>query len=199
MRVMYRVVGGRFPFGFMSELQVTLAQTHCVTEDPENAIHFAPENPVNRIAGSVLSVVYDCFSEIIREWAVVSRGPLGVNQANADAPGSKMDCIRVMGWAEFADSSPEGVAATDWRLFRMVMQEIEGTQKSQPELCLQKKVLFVDDATGQPAEPVEVECAASQMKHLTFALTGGGRRTLSCEAVIPSGSKIKLEAAPSSA
>ena len=27
MRVMYRVVGGRFPFGFMSELQVSLAQT----------------------------------------------------------------------------------------------------------------------------------------------------------------------------
>ena len=108
-----------------------------------------------------------------------------------------MDCIRVMGWAEFADSCTEG--ATDWRLFRMVMQEIEGTQKSQPELCLQKKVLFVDDATGQPAEPVEVECAGTQKKILTFALTGGGKKALSCESVIPSGSEIRLEAAPSNA
>ena len=90
--------------------------------------------------------------------------------------------------------SPEGVAATDWRLFRMVMQEIGGTQKSQPELCLQKKVLFVD-ATGLPAYPVEVECAGSQQKLLTFTFVGGGKKTVRCEAVIPSGSEIRLETA----
>ena len=90
--------------------------------------------------------------------------------------------------------SPEGVAATDWRLFRMVMDEIEGTQKSQPELCLQKKVLFVD-AIGQPAVPVEVECAGSQKKFLTFTLEGGEKKPVRCEAVIPSGSEVRLETA----
>ena len=195
MRVMYRVVGGRLPFGFMSELQVSLAQMHVATEDPHKALHFAPETPVNRIAGSVLSVVYDLGDAIIKEWAFISQGQSDLEHANADAHGYTMDCVRVMGWAELVHSSPEGEGASDWRLFRGAMQKIEDMAKSQPWLCLQKFVLYVD-STGHPSKPVEVECTGPQnLTVLSFTLASGEEVTVRREDIIPSGTKVRLEAA----
>jgi len=53
---MYQVLGGRLPFGFVSELQVRLAKTdgRCDKE-----LHFALEAAViDRVTGSVLSTAY---------------------------------------------------------------------------------------------------------------------------------------------
>ena len=63
MRVMYKVRGGRLPFSFMSELQVSLS--HCELEtgsaDANEELHFTPESAaVDRTSGSVLSAAYRC-------------------------------------------------------------------------------------------------------------------------------------------
>ena len=166
----------------------------------EFALHVAPQTPFNRIAGSVLSVVYELGGAKIKEWAFVSQGHSDPEHANVVAHRSTMDCIRVMGWAGFVDSSSAGTGSTDWRLFRGVMQTIEGMARSQPWLCLQKRVLFVD-AFGRPAKPVEVECTRPQKPELlTFALASDGSEeeprevTVFHEDVIPSGTEVRLEA-----
>ena len=68
MRVVYEVVGGRLPFSFMSELQVSLALPGSKDQ------HFAAEaSVVDRVAGSVLSEPYQSGEAKIKEWAVVSQ------------------------------------------------------------------------------------------------------------------------------
>ena len=58
MRIMYKVLGGRLPFGFFSELQVRLSQPD---KRGDKELHFAPEAAVvDRITGSVLSAAYKC-------------------------------------------------------------------------------------------------------------------------------------------
>jgi len=72
MRIMYKVLGGRLSSGFMSELQVRLAQSDSVDQDKE--LHFVPEaTVVERISGSVLSVAYTGGGGTVREWVVLSR------------------------------------------------------------------------------------------------------------------------------
>jgi len=105
MRIMYKVLAGRLPFGFISELQVCLAQTECVDQ------HFAPEAAiVDRVSGSVLSVAYTCGRGTVQEWVILSLPHGGGTQSVGDAT----DCLRIMGWAEV--SSRQG--STDWCLFR---------------------------------------------------------------------------------
>jgi hypothetical protein len=72
MRVIYEVVGGRLPFSFMTELQVSL-----VLQKPKGQKIFSPEaSVVDRVAGSVLSESYTCGEGNIREWVVVSQSCL---------------------------------------------------------------------------------------------------------------------------
>ena len=134
MRIMYKVLGGRLPFGFMSELQVRLSQSE---KRSDKELHFALEAAVvDRITGSVLSAAYKCGGGRIREWVVLSRPLAGQEQESE--PREVLvaaDCICIMGWAEL--SSQQG--ATDWRVFRMVMKEIEEMEHEAPELCLHCK------------------------------------------------------------
>ena len=103
MRIMYKVLGGHLPFGFISELQVRLAQTQ---NAGDKNLHFAPEAAVvDRIAGSVLSAAYKCGGGRIREWIVLSR-PLalaGQEQEQGSEPWTvpvAADSICIMGWVE---------------------------------------------------------------------------------------------------
>ena len=150
MRVMYKVLGGRLPFGFMSELQVRLSQPD---KRGDKKLHFAPEAAVvDRITGSVLSVAYKCGGGSTREWVVLSR-PV-TEQAKEGEPQKVLvaaDCICVMGWAQL--SSQQG--ATDWRVFRMVITEIEAMQREALGLCLRKMAFYVD-VSGQVSEPLDI-------------------------------------------
>ena len=104
MRVTYEVVGGRLPFAFMTELQVSLVLQPSGGDRPEN---FSPEDPaagspgaasvVDRVAGSVLSESYKCGGGSVTEWVVVSQGATALERQEADADSS---AIRVMAWAE---------------------------------------------------------------------------------------------------
>jgi len=139
MRIMYKVLGGRLPLGFMSELQVRLSQPE---KRGDKKLHFAPEAAVvDRIAGSVLSAAYKCGGGSTREWVVLSR-PLTeqAKEGGSQKVPVAADCIRVMGWSEL--SSQQG--ATDWRVFRMVITEIEEMQREAPGLYLQKQALYSD-------------------------------------------------------
>jgi len=133
MRIMYKVLGGRLPFGFMSELQVSLAQTESV--DPNEELHFAPEAAVvDRLSGSVLCAGYKCGNGSVREWVIVSRKRTRNEGKDGEASGHLTDSIRVMGWVELSSSSTKG--ATDWRLFKRIMQKIEDMEQSAPGLCV---------------------------------------------------------------
>jgi len=181
MRIMYKVLGGSLPFGFMSELQVRLAQTDCVDQDEE--LHFAPEAAVvDRVSGSVLSVAYTCGGGTIREWVILSRAHEGVSEA-CDAP----DCLRIMGWAHL--SSQHG--ATDWRLFQRVLQAIEKMAESAPGLSLQKMAFYVN-TNGQLAKPLEITARTAKRHVFSFALEGGGKVDVRHDLVLPSILETKL-------
>jgi len=74
IRVVYEVLGGRLPFSFMSELQVSMP-----LENSRSWKHFAPEtfsvldSVVDRVAGSVLLQTYKCGRGTVTEWVVVSQ------------------------------------------------------------------------------------------------------------------------------
>ena len=60
MRIVYEVLGGSLPFGFMSELQVSLVSlSH--SESVEEELTSASETAVvDRMCGTVLSEAYEC-------------------------------------------------------------------------------------------------------------------------------------------
>ena len=92
---------------------------------------------------TIQAVAFDLLNQ--REGCVVSGGPSDRNQANSDAPGSTMDCIRVMGWAEFADLSLEGVALLIGVAINRSCGKLRARKKINQslKLCLQKKVISV--------------------------------------------------------
>ena len=139
MRIEYTAQGCSLPFGFFNELQVRLSTSDSV--DTDAGLHFAPDAAVvDRIAGSVLSEAYACGEGTVREWAIVSR-PWARGIA-----GKEQKSIRVMGWAELSSSA----GATDWRLFKRVMREIEEMRMSAPGLELQIAVWYLN-AHGKAA------------------------------------------------
>jgi len=181
MRIMYKVLGGQLPFGFMSELQVRLAQNECVDQDEE--LHFAPEaSVVDRISGSVLSVAYKCGGGIVQEWVILSQANVGEAVA-----GEASNSLRVMGWAQV--SSQHG--ATDWRLFKRVVQAIEGMAQSAPGLNLRKMAFYVD-ANGKLAKPLEITQLSAAREIFSFAIESGGKINVWHDLVLPSHSETKL-------
>ena len=185
MRVMYQVLGGSVPFGFMSELQVLLsALQHTVPAD--QGIYFAPETAViDRTCGSVLSDAYKCAGGVVTEWVILSRPRL----VDVHARGSMLaDCIRIVGWVE--TSSGEG--GSDWRLFRRVMQEIELMERKALGLCFQKKVFLVD-ARGKLGQ-IDYKRAQleTRVETLRFEFENGSTEDVDREHVLPSGSEIKV-------
>jgi len=176
---MYKVLGGRLPFGFMSELQVRLAQSECVHQDKE--LHFAPESSVvERVSGSVLFVAYTCGGGTVREWTILS-------QAHTGETGGASNSLRVMGWAEL--STRQG--ATDWRLFRRVIKAIEGMAKRAPGLILRKMVFYVD-ARGKLAKPLEITRRNEIQQVFSFKLEDGNEKDVCHDLVLPSLSETTL-------
>ena len=152
IRVMYEVVGGQLPFSFMSKLQVSLA-----LKPSNHAQHYAPEAViVDRVAGSVMSDTYTCGGCDVTEWVVVSQCTKSCHVAAVDGTPQdpESDSIRVVAWAELINDFQHG--ATDWRLHKWVMHEIECEERGSPELYLRKLVLCVN-ADGQCAKPECVE------------------------------------------
>jgi hypothetical protein len=99
MRIIYQVLGGRLPFGCMSELQVSRAQQ---VESVQEGWHYAPETAVvERLCRSVLSAAYKCGGGRVREWVMVSRDQMK-EQTNPEAADHASDCIRVMGWVSLS-------------------------------------------------------------------------------------------------
>jgi len=149
MRVVYEVLGGRLPFSFMSELQVSLALDNSTILNPE---HFAPETyifdpVVDRVAGSVLSQTYKCGGVGVTEWVVVSQRAKSclVSTAHEDImhDSAVPDAIRVMAWVEFKTKTSKR-GATDWRLLKRVMLNIERAEGGVPGLSLRRLVLYVN-------------------------------------------------------
>ena len=187
MRIMYKVVGGSLPFGFMSELQVSLAQTECVDQDQDCELHFAH---VDRIYGSVLSEAYKSGGGIIREWVVLSQWARKErDRESAVVDEATESCIRVMGWVELCGSSLQG--STDWRLFKRVIKKIENMQESSLGLCLQKMALYVD-ATGNPAKALEINGLKAKRQILRLEFEDGHEEDVHCDFILPSHSETKL-------
>ena len=181
MRVVYEVVGGRLPFSFMSELQVSLALPGSKDQ------HYAAEaSVVDRVAGSVLSESYRCEEARVKEWAVVSQlaRSCQVSQVEQEADGLELarDSIRVVAWAELASQSQDG--ATDWRLLRRVMQAIEDAEGRVPGLWLRKLVVHVD-ALGRCSRPEEVADDFHDRDLVTFTFDEGEDHDVSPAMVIP--------------
>jgi hypothetical protein len=141
---MYKVLGGQLPFGFMGELQVSLAQQH-----------FAPERSVEveRVGGSVL-----CERRgNAREWVVLSHhhGCRPAHASGAGAAGGRGEAgapaLRVMAWVELMDAREP--ATTGWRLFRHVREQIRDAAHKVPGLNLREMACYVDDY-GTLAKPL---------------------------------------------
>ena len=180
MRIMYKVLGGRLSSGFMSELQVRLAQSDSVDQDKE--LHFVPEaSVVERISGSVLSVAYTGGGGTVREWVVLSRAHDG------KLKGGPINCLRIMGWAELSSSQ----GATDWRLFRRVLQEIEGMAKNAPGLNL-RKIVFCINAFGKLAKPLEITRRNEARQVFLFEFEDGSKTDVCHDLVLPSLSETAL-------
>jgi len=181
MRIMYKVLCGRFPFGFMSELQVRLAQIERGDQDEE--FHFASEAAVvDRVSGSVLSEAYMFGEGTVREWAILSQA-----HAKEAAAGKASNSLRVMGWAEV--STLQG--ATDWRLFQRVLQAIEDMAQSAPGLSLQKMAFHVD-SSGKLAKPLIITRKNEKRQVFSFALEGGAKIDVCRDLVLPSLLETKL-------
>ncbi len=122
---------------------------------------------------------------------IVSKAGPRHEQANGSMTGLTTDCIRIMGWVELHPSSAEG--ATDWRLLRRIMREIEGMQQRAPALCLRKMALYVG-AHGKAAKALDI--AHHGREFLQFAFEDGGQKQevdVKREHVIPSDSWVKLK------
>jgi GTPase SAR1 family protein len=179
MRVMYEVVGGRLPFAFMSELQVAL-----VPKSKQNET-FSPEaSVIDRVAGSVLSACYKCGGGKIREWVVVSQCAQACHLIceGGVKDMTDPDAIRVMAWAELLNASQEG--ATDWRLLKRVMREIEEAGRAMPALYLRKLVLHVD-GQDRCAEAQEVDDSFLVKEFVTFTFNDGSEDPVEVSSVLP--------------
>jgi hypothetical protein len=188
MRVMYEVVGGRLPYAFMTELQVSLS-TSLVLQDLDN---FSPEaspagspeaSVVDRVAGSVLSEPYKCGDGSVTEWVVVSQR---ARSCRASAEASQMqrtdaDSICVMAWAELIHPSTHG--ASDWRLLKRVMREIEELGRSMPTMYLRKLVLHVDEQDRCAKE--EVRDGLHAKAFATFRFVDGSKKHVEVSSVLP--------------
>jgi hypothetical protein len=192
MRTVYEVLGGSLPFGFMSELQVSLVSlTH--SKSVEGELTSASETAVvDRMCGSVLSEVYECGGGLIREWIILSRSPslrTGHDQAIGVMSESVTDSIRIMGWIEL--HSAEGT--TDWRLLTRVMQEIETMEKRAPAMFLRKKTLYVD-AHGNLSNALEIPHQEQLLLRFIFEDDDQKRQTeVKSERVLPSVSWKELK------
>ena len=117
---------------------------------------FSPEaSVIGRVVGSVLSDCYTCGGGKIREWVVVSQCAQACHLISEGGVKDMTDpdAIRVMAWAELLNASQEG--ATDWRLLKRVMREIEEAGRAMLALYLRKLVLHVD-RQDRCAEELEV-------------------------------------------
>ena len=151
MRVAYEVLGDRLPFSFMSELQVLLALDNSTILNPEYiALEASIFDPVvDRVAGSVLSQIYKCGGVVVTEWVVVSQRAWSCRVSTVeedmmqDSAVPNADAIRVIAWVEFK-TKPSQRGATDWRLLKRVMRDIERAEGGLPGLSLRRLVLYVN-------------------------------------------------------
>jgi hypothetical protein len=187
MRIVYEVLGGSLPFGFMNELQVSLVSlTH--SESVEEGQTAESETAVvERICGTVLSEAYDCGGGEIREWIVISRPPMlhaEFDQASGVMRKPATDCICIMGWIDLYSMG----GTTDWRLFTRVMREIESREKRALALCLRKKTFCVD-SHGKMSNALEIP--RQQLLYLRITFEEGGQKRqdrAKRERVLPSSS-----------
>jgi hypothetical protein len=189
-RVVYEMVGGRLPFSFMTELQVSL-----VLQKAKGQKTFSPEaSVVDRVAGSVLSESYTCGGGHVTEWIVLSQCAkacrVGSEEGDSQSPGA--DSIRVMAWAELFDASQQG--ATDWRLLARVTREIEEAAHMMPAMYLRKLVLCVD-GQNRCAEAEEVDAGFLAQEFVTFSFDDGTEQRVKVAAVLPQdGAETRLTA-----
>eukprot|EP00277_Geminigera_cryophila_P013459 CAMPEP_0179444644 /NCGR_PEP_ID=MMETSP0799-20121207/28080_1 /TAXON_ID=46947 /ORGANISM="Geminigera cryophila, Strain CCMP2564" /LENGTH=1038 /DNA_ID=CAMNT_0021231873 /DNA_START=47 /DNA_END=3165 /DNA_ORIENTATION=+ len=190
MCMMYKVLGGRLPLGFMSELQVRLAQSDCVDQDEE--LHFVAETAVvDRVSGSVLSVAYTCGGGTVREWAILSQAHSG-----EAATGEASNCLRIMGWAELSSC----LGATDWRLFQRILKVIEGMAHSAPGLSLRKMALYVDRrrqcgcgcGSGELAKPLEITQRNTKRQVFSLVFEDGKKMDVCHDIFLPSFTETRL-------
>ena len=194
VRVMYEVVGGQLPFGFMGELQVSLAQSE-EAGDADLQQHFAPERSVEeeRVGGSVL-----CERRgNAKEWVVLShhRGcrPAHVSGAGAAGGGgeARAPALRVMAWVEMIDAQQPAV--TEWRLFRHVRKQIRDAAQKVPGLNLREMACYVDDG-GTLAKPFDLSWLRrrNQDQYIDFKFDGGGSKEVKLSHVLPASAEMQL-------
>jgi hypothetical protein len=186
VRVMYEVLGWQFPFGFMGELQVSLAQSE-EAGDAELQLHFAPERSVEeRVGGSVL-----CERRgNAKEWVVLSHHN-GCRPAHASGAGAadgsgevRAPALRVMAWVEMMDEKKPAV--TEWRLFRHVRKQIRDAAHKVPGLNLRELACHVDDG-GTLAKPFDLSRLRGRgQEYIGFEFEGGGRKDVKRRHVLPS-------------
>jgi len=187
VRVMYEVLGGQLPFGFMGELQVSLAQSE-EAGDADLQQHFAPERSVEeeRVGGSVL-----CERRgNAQEWVVLSHHH-GCRQAHESGVGAAGDsgkasapAIRVMAWVEIINVREP--ATTDWRLFRHVRQQIRDAAQKVPGLNLREMACYVDDR-GTLAKPFDLSrLRRRDQEYIGFEFDGGECTDVKRRLVLPS-------------
>jgi len=80
MRVVYKVLGGRLPATFMSELQVSMALENSRARKRASVL----DSVVDRVAGSVLQETYSCGGGTVTEWVVVSQRARSYSVSTAD-------------------------------------------------------------------------------------------------------------------
>jgi hypothetical protein len=186
VRVMYEVFGGQLPFGFMGELQVSLAQSE-EAGDADLQQHFAPERSVEeeRVGGSVL-----CERRgNAKEWVVLSHHH-GCRPAHAPRLGAdggsievRAPTLRVMAWVEIMDVREP--ATTEWRLFRHVREQIRDAAQKVPGLNLREMACYVDDG-GMLAKPFDLSrLRGRHQEYIAFDFDGGGRKDVKRSHVLP--------------
>ena len=164
LHIKYEVIGGQLPFGFMGELQVSLAQSD-EAGDADLQQHFAPERSVEaeRVGGSVLCE--RCGNA--KEWVVLSHhhGSRPAHASGAGAAGGSGEAsapaLRVMAWVELLNA--RAPAATEWRLVRHVRAQIQDAAAKVPGLTLREMACYVDGGGA----------LAKQMGALRGAAAGG--------------------------
>ena len=108
-----------------------------------------------------------------------------VGEASVDTVDT-FESIRVTAWAELF--SPEG--ATDWRLLRRVLQEIEDMERNALVLCLKKMATYMD-ASGKAARPLEITAAVAKRQVVTVEFEDGSE-VVDIGLVLPSNSEMRL-------
>jgi len=187
VRVMYEVLGGQLPFGFMGELQVSLAQSE-EAGDADLQQHFAPERSVEeeRVGGSVL-----CERRgNAKEWVVLSHHhgcrPAHAPRLGADGGSGEVRAptLRVMAWVEIMDVREP--ATTEWRLFRHVREQIRDAEQKVPGLNLREMACYVDDG-GTLAKPFDLSRLRRRaQEYIGFEFDGGERKDVKRRHVLPS-------------